>query len=397
MPGFGMLQMANAADAADGEGNRRRSVMPQSTEAMEAELHALDKETLKQESKVKKKWDTWNKGRANGDAFSQRNKLLQYWIEFADALHSRVTSTHHFEAFFQSCIGVMCLLMGLETYDYYEKDATIEVCMGILICFFSIEVILKIMAESIKPWRYFGGPNGRWNTMDLLIVILCLPFLPVGDAGRLLRMFRLVRLGKIIAKIPSFRVFVIGIEESIGDIVNISALIAFILYMYSVAGMVLFKGNDPWHFGTLDRSFITLFSVATMDGWASIMLKNMHGCGMYAESVADGSLDPNVYECTESVSQPYVGSLFFMSFVTVTGLVMISMFIGVISIAMSGTIYTQTIYIVRTLLYTILIRETTDAIIHDTYRRYSPCDYGHAPQERLWRCAKKRSTNNGAY
>jgi hypothetical protein len=68
------------------------------------------------------------------------------------------------------------------------------------------------------------------------------------------------------------------------------------------------------------------------------MLKNMYGCGMYAESVADGSLDPNVYECTDSLAQPYTGSLFFMSFVTVTGLVVISMFIGVISIAMSGTI-----------------------------------------------------------
>jgi hypothetical protein len=245
--------MANAADAVDGAANRRRSVIPQSTESIEAELHALDKKKLKEDSAVQKIWDKWNKGRANADEFSPRNTLLLYWIKSADALHSRVTSTRHFEAFFQSCIGAMCILMGLETYDNYQKDKTIEVCMGILICFFSIEVILKFLAESYKPWRYFGGPNGRWNTMDLLIVILCLPFLPFGEAGRFLRMLRLVRLGKIIAKIPSFRVFVIGIEESIGNIVNISALIGLILYMYSVAGMVLFKVSSQYVIAVVSR------------------------------------------------------------------------------------------------------------------------------------------------
>jgi voltage-gated sodium channel len=338
MPAFGVL-MAAAEAGANGRGSLvAMDDTPMSkAQSLEMEFNAVEREMLEEEQEENKMWSAWDEGRPKAENFA-KGSLLRKWIEAADVLHSGVTSTGAFDAFFQSCIGIMCILMGLETYDAYERDPTIGILLLILVILFSLEVALKFLAESIKPWRYFGGPNGRWNTMDLLIVVLCLPFLPVGESGRILRMIRLVRLGKIIAKIPSFRVFVVGIEESIHDIVNISALIVLILYMYSIAGMVLFKANDPWHFATLHRSFITLFSMATLDGWAGIMYKNIFGCGLYAQSVEAGILDPHVYNCPSSVPQPLISAVFFLTFVTITGLVMLSMFIGVISIAMSDTI-----------------------------------------------------------
>jgi voltage-gated sodium channel len=260
------------------------------------------------------------------------------FITFADSLHTRVTSTESFELFFQACIGVMCVMIGLETYDAYEGNPIIEMLMGVLVLLFWMEVLLKFLAESIAPWRYFMGPDGRWNTVDLITVVLCLPGLPVGESGRLLRLVRLVRLGKVVANIGSFRVFVCGIQDAAGDIVNISALIVFVLYMYSVAGMVLLGENDPWNFGSLHRSFLTLFSMATMDGWTGVLYKNAYGCEVYHQGPEADDLDPVTFACPASKAQPVVTAIFCLTFVTVTGLVMLSMFIGVISIAMSETI-----------------------------------------------------------
>jgi voltage-gated sodium channel len=281
----------------------------------------------------------WNAGRPKPSDYSPGSLKARY-VAMSNQLHIKVTSTEKFELFFQACIGVMCVLMGLETYDSMEANPTLELLMLILICFFAMEVFLKLFAEGTKPWRYFCGPDGRWNTLDLLIVILSIPMLPVGESGRVLRMIRLLRLVKIISKMDSFRVFVCGIEEATGDIINISSLIGLVLYMYSVAGMVLLGENDPWHFGSLHRSFITLFAMATMDGWAGILYKNAYGCAAYyeGEGMAEEMAEDIQMKCAGNVTAPITTAIFCLSFVTITGLVMLSMFIGVISIAMSETI-----------------------------------------------------------
>ena len=43
-------------------------------------------------------------------------------------------------------------------------------------------------------------------------------------------------------------------------------------------GWLIFKHNDPWHFGTLGRSMVTLFRATTMDDWSDIYYINSFGC-----------------------------------------------------------------------------------------------------------------------
>ena len=55
--------------------------------------------------------------------------------------------------------------------------------------------------------RYFAGPDWRWNLFDFSIVILSMPFLEATvfstDAGsvKILRLFRLARLAKLVNKV----------------------------------------------------------------------------------------------------------------------------------------------------------------------------------------------------
>jgi hypothetical protein len=265
---------------------------------------------------------TWEHGRCKACSYAP-GSLSAGFVGFADKLYEHVTSTDTFEYFFQSCIGAMCVLMGLETYDAYEGNSTLETLVLVLIILFSSEVLLKMLAESLKPWRYFLGPDGAWNTMDLIIVVISIPGLPMGESGRLLRMLRLLRLAKIVGKLDRFRVFVCGLQDARGDIINVSALIIFILYLYSIAGKVLLGGDDPWHFGTLHDSFVTLFTMTTLDGWSMILYKNYYGCVSYTDDVAQGALDSKVYACPDdataaSNNSALTAAVFTLSFVTVT-------------------------------------------------------------------------------
>jgi hypothetical protein len=121
--------------------------------------------------------------------------------------------------------------------------------------------------------------------------------------------------------VPAF-----GIIKAGQDILNVSALIILILYMYAIAGVTLFQHNDPERFGSFHASFMTLFSLSTMDNWAYVMHFNMYGCAAFDDT------------CSSSQGNAFVSFFFFMTFVVITGLVMLSMFIGVISIAMSHLI-----------------------------------------------------------
>jgi voltage-gated sodium channel len=259
-------------------------------------------------------------GRPRVEDFSGSSRS---YVQLGDLVHKNITTKPEFEAFFQIMIGIMCVLMGIETYLTEEGHPAVDGLMLLLVVFFTLEVLLKIVAESTKPWRYFFGPSGSWNTLDLIIVILCMPFVKNNTIGRIMRM---IRLGKVVSTVPQFRVFVFGIIKAGQDILNVSALIILILYMYAIAGVTLFQHNDPERFGSFHASFMTLFSLSTMDNWAYVMHFNMYGCAAFDDA------------CTSSEGNTFVSFFFFMTFVVITGLVMLSMFIGVISIAMTSLI-----------------------------------------------------------
>ena len=88
--------------------------------------------------------------------------------------------------------------------------------------------------------------------------------------------------------------------------------------------------NDPWHFGTLHVSMMSLFRCATGDDWTDVMYINIYGCDLYGY-VDD---DKMAAMCTQPVARGVISAIYFVIFQTIGGLVLLTLFIGVVTTSM---------------------------------------------------------------
>merc|ERR1712072_378061 len=61
--------------------------------------------------------------------------------------------------------------------------------------------------------------------------------------------------------------------------------------------------NDPWHFGTLHESMLTLFRICTFEDWTDVMYTNIYGCNAYGYD--DDLQVPLQVECDEIQKEDY--------------------------------------------------------------------------------------------
>eukprot|EP00499_Haloplacidia_sp_CaronLabIsolate_P007484 CAMPEP_0196796350 /NCGR_PEP_ID=MMETSP1104-20130614/37403_1 /TAXON_ID=33652 /ORGANISM="Cafeteria sp., Strain Caron Lab Isolate" /LENGTH=418 /DNA_ID=CAMNT_0042166741 /DNA_START=22 /DNA_END=1275 /DNA_ORIENTATION=- len=184
------------------------------------------------------------------------------------------------------------------------------------------------MAEGRRPHEYFSDP---WNNFDFTIVVISLTSSAIGGgAGNQitgLRLLRLLRVLKLVRVLPKLRILVMGLLKSLSSIAYIGLLLLIIFYLYAVIGVNSFRDNDPVHFRTPDIAFVTLFRCATLEDWSDVMYINMQGCDNY------GYFD-NMDECTQPTAQPLVSVFYFCSFVVISALTILNLFIGVILASM---------------------------------------------------------------
>jgi hypothetical protein len=95
------------------------------------------------------------------------------------------------------------------------------------------------------------------------------------------------------------------------------------IYLFAVAGTIIFGENDPDHFGTLHVAMFTLFGIATLDEVEDVMYVNMYGCDVvgYVEGCV-----PTAFGIMAFV---YVAL-----YTTFSTLVLLSIFLGVIQTSM---------------------------------------------------------------
>ena len=220
--------------------------------------------------------------------------------------------------------GVILLagaLAGLETYPAVleRQGALLHVLDVLILSVFVAEIAVKVGAEGRRPWRYFLDP---WNVFDFLIVAVAL--LPIEAEGvAVLRLARLLRVLKLVRALPRLQLLVTALLKSIPSMGYVSVLLGLLFYLYGVAGTHLFGGNDPVHFGSLDRSLLTLFQVVTLEGWADLMYIQMYGCDAFGYGDFPGL-------CTQASTHPWLTPMYFVSFILVGTMVVLNLFVGVI-------------------------------------------------------------------
>jgi voltage-gated sodium channel len=178
---------------------------------------------------------------------------------------NRVVQSELFNNTIFFCIVVAGVLVGASTYPGMDDSAVVAALDQVVLGFFCLEVLLKVMSEGVAPYQYFVGPEWTWNNFDFLIVLFSLPILPVGGSQvAFLRLIRLMRLAKVFRKVPQLRMIMTGLIGGLKSIVYIVILLLLVFYLYAIAGIFFFRDNDPWHFRTIAVSLTSLFRLSTL-------------------------------------------------------------------------------------------------------------------------------------
>ena len=249
----------------------------------------------------------------------------QRLAEKASALANHPT----FVNFITIIIILAGVLVGMQTFEEFEDDATLNVIDAIVLGIFTFEVILKFVAEEFAPWNYF---KSAWNTFDFVVVAGS--FMPAaGSLVTMLRLLRLLRVLKLLKSLPQLAIIVNALIMGLSSIGFIGVILMMVFYLFAILGMILFKENDPWHFGTLHSSILTLFRCSTLEDWTDVMYINIYGCKNYGY-MDDDEMIGMCKNITEYPGKGAIAAIYFIIFTLLGALVLLTLFIGVICTAM---------------------------------------------------------------
>lgn len=155
------------------------------------------------------------------------------------------------------------------------------------------------------------------------IAIIFYPFLRVVRIGRILHIFRLTR---------GVRKLLLAFVKSLPALFNISFVLFVMMFIFSIIGMFSFAHvkreaviDDMFNFETFWNSLICMFMVGPSSGWGGLLLPIMNippDCDPHAEN--PGTMA--VGDC----GSPVLGVAFFSSFIVLSFLLVIHLYIAVI-------------------------------------------------------------------
>ncbi len=174
-------------------------------------------------------------------------------------------------AWFQNFITIIIILnsilIGLETYPEIvrEYDILIDIFDMIILVLFTIEIALKLL---IYRGRFF---TSGWNVFDFFIIAISI--LPAAGSFTVFRALRIVRTLRLFKSLPKLRLIIESLLHSIPSIGWIAVLLGIVYYIYAVVGYNLFSVTYPEYFGSLGKSFFTLFQIMTLESWSSAIAR----------------------------------------------------------------------------------------------------------------------------
>ena len=161
------------------------------------------------------------------------------------------------------------LVVGISTYEFEGWFVQFLVISDIFVTvFFVLEISIRFFAEKNKLDFFKDG----WNIFDTVIVVSSLIPAGAGSSVMVLRLLRLARLLRVISFIPELRFVIEALIESLKKSIYVLILIFILLYIYGVAGVILFESIEGGRFEELGEAIITLIQIMTLSSWETVML-----------------------------------------------------------------------------------------------------------------------------
>lgn len=176
----------------------------------------------------------------------------------------RLVSSRRFNHIITGLIIINAILIGIETYPtIYDNYRLIFITLDwLILTIFTIEIALKIFASRLEFFK------NNWNNFDFIIVLGSLIFYTTPFVS-VLRIFRVLRVLRAITAFPKLRRVVSALLMAIPTIMSVIVIMMIVFYVYAIIGTAFYAEVAPEYFGNLQRSFITLFQIFTLDSWAS--------------------------------------------------------------------------------------------------------------------------------
>uniref|UniRef100_A0A8P4KRA0 Sodium channel protein n=1 Tax=Dicentrarchus labrax TaxID=13489 RepID=A0A8P4KRA0_DICLA len=202
---------------------------------------------------------------------------------------------------------------------------------------FTIECLIKIVAL-----RYYFFTVG-WNIFDFVVVILSIVGIVLADiiekyfvSPTLFRVIRLARIGRVLRLIrgaKGIRTLLFALMMSLPALFNIGLLLFLVMFIYAIFGMANFAYvkrqagiDDMFNFETFGNSMICLFQITTSAGWDSLLTPILNN--------SPEECNPNIPHTGTTVrgncGNPSVGITFFVTYIIISFLIVVNMYIAII-------------------------------------------------------------------
>lgn len=184
----------------------------------------------------------------------------------------RIRSNKMFETFVVSIIIFSALVVGVKTYEMPPALSQTVIFLDWLItAIFFVEIIVRFLGDKNKRRFFLNG----WNIFDTLIVLISI--IPVDNSelaivGRLVRIFRVLRM---ISIIPELRVLLNSLLKALPQLGYVMLLLFIIFYIYAAVGSTFFATINPVLWGDIAVSMLTLFRIMTFEDWTDVMYETM--------------------------------------------------------------------------------------------------------------------------
>ncbi|MTK02230.1 ion transporter [Micromonospora sp. CP22] len=187
-------------------------------------------------------------------------------------LCARLAVSRSFEIAIVVVILANGVVLGLETYpDLGRADPALRLLEWGFRSIFVVEITIRILAYGRRPQDFF---RHGWNVFDFLVIAAI--FLPGlhGDSA-LLRVVRVLRIVRLVRFSPGLRTIVAALWRSLPGIGGFFALAVVTLYVYGMAGWLIFGEVYPDQYGDIGRSLLTLFVLLSLETLPELIEQGM--------------------------------------------------------------------------------------------------------------------------
>ncbi|MEU5551166.1 ion transporter [Micromonospora sp. NPDC047793] len=189
----------------------------------------------------------------------------------ARACHE-IAASRSFEVTIVAVILANGVVLGLETYpDLGTAGTALHGVEWFFRTVFVIEIAIRLLAYGRRPQDFF---RHGWNVFDFLVIAAI--FVPGlhGDSA-LLRVVRVLRMVRLVRFSPGLRMIVAALWRSLPGIGGFLALAMVTLYVYGMAGWLIFKDVYPEEYGDIGRSLLTLFVLLSLETLPDLIEQGM--------------------------------------------------------------------------------------------------------------------------